>query len=258
MTDCKSFKLFDAHFHIIDPHFPLVENNGFLPDYFTYDDYRQRTAKYQLAGGALVSGSFQEHDQMFMIDALSKLGEGFVGVIQLPDSVSDQTILDLHKVGVRGVRFNLKRGITKHIDQIEKCARRIFDLAGWHIELYVDSSDLAPMMPFLSSLPAVSIAHFALSRAGFDDLLKLVEKGIRVKATGFGRVDFDVSYAMKKICAVNSDNLMFGTDLPSTRAKKPFTHDDFLLIIETLGEDQARKVFYDNAVKFYFPAGKID
>ena len=42
------------------------------------------------------------------------------------------------------------------------------------------------------SLPAVSIDHIGLSKAGFLTLLKLAEKGVRVKATGFGRVDFDV------------------------------------------------------------------
>jgi len=25
-------KIFDAHFHLIDPQFPIIENQGFLPD----------------------------------------------------------------------------------------------------------------------------------------------------------------------------------------------------------------------------------
>ena len=29
--------VFDAHLHIVDPRFPLVENNGYLPDPFTVD-----------------------------------------------------------------------------------------------------------------------------------------------------------------------------------------------------------------------------
>ena len=44
---------------------------------------------------------------------------------------------------------------------------------------------------------------------------------------------------------------MFGTDLPSTRAPRPYRHDDFLLVAETLGNDAARAVFYDNAAEFY-------
>lgn len=29
--------VFDTHFHIIDPHFPVVENQGFPPPIFTVD-----------------------------------------------------------------------------------------------------------------------------------------------------------------------------------------------------------------------------
>ncbi|MGZ8212720.1 MAG: hypothetical protein ACXWUH_19630, partial [Burkholderiales bacterium] len=32
--------VFDTHFHIIDPRFPVIENQGFLPPVFTADDYR--------------------------------------------------------------------------------------------------------------------------------------------------------------------------------------------------------------------------
>ncbi len=30
--------IFDAHFHIIAPEFPLIENKGFLPEYFTISE----------------------------------------------------------------------------------------------------------------------------------------------------------------------------------------------------------------------------
>lgn len=46
---------------------------------------------------------------------------------------------------------------------------------------------------------------------------------------------------------------MFGTDLPSQRARRPFLPSDMDLIRETLGEALAIKVFRDNAVAFYRP-----
>lgn len=54
--------LFDAHLHVIDPRFPLVANQGYLPPAFTVDDYRDRTAHLEVVGGAVVSGSFQAFD----------------------------------------------------------------------------------------------------------------------------------------------------------------------------------------------------
>ncbi len=32
-------KIFDSHFHIIDPKYPLFENNGYLPPKFTIENY---------------------------------------------------------------------------------------------------------------------------------------------------------------------------------------------------------------------------
>ena len=249
----KAFKIFDSHFHIIDRRFPLVPNQGYLPDDFTCADYLDRTRDYTLAGGAIVSGSFQDFDQSYLRAALRQLGSRFVGVTQLPASVSDAELLDLNEAGVRAVRFNLRRGGSEKVEFLEPVAKRVHELVNWHVELYVDSRDLSELFDTLVSLTAVSIDHLGLSREGFNILLKLAEQGVHVKATGFGRVDFVVGTALKDIFAANPDALMFGTDLPSTRAPRPYADDDLLLVLETLGETGARKVLYENAMAFYRP-----
>lgn len=249
--DIPEFKLFDAHFHIIDPRFALVPNHGYVPDRYTTNDYLERTKDYRLAGGAIVSGSFQAFDQDYLVDALARLGSAFAGVTQLPVTASDEEILELNVAGVRAIRFNLKRGGSEDVAHLDRMARRVFELAGWHVELYVDSRELADLYPTLSALPSVCIDHLGLSRNGFEDLLRLVEKGARVKATGFGRVQFDVPQALRDLNSANPEALMFGTDLPSTRAARPYSDSDFQLVIDTLGADSARRVFYDNAAGFY-------
>jgi predicted TIM-barrel fold metal-dependent hydrolase len=247
--------VFDSHFHIIDRRFPLIANDGYLPGDFTCADYLQRTASLPLAGGAIVSGSFQALDQDYLIDALATLGPAFVGVTQLPASVSDAEVLRLDQLGVRAIRFNLKRGGSEKIEHLERLAQRIFELARWHVELYVDSRDLPGLKDTLLRLPAVSIDHLGLTQGGFATLLALAEQGVRVKATGFGRVDFDVKVALQEICAANPEVLMFGTDLPSTRAPRPYADEDLLLLLDALGEDLARKALWENAVAFYRPKG---
>jgi predicted TIM-barrel fold metal-dependent hydrolase len=149
------------------------------------------------------------------------------------------------------VRFNLKRGGSEEVRHLDSMARRVFDLAGWHVELYVDSRELDGLFDTLAALPAVSIDHLGLAQEGFGTLLKLAERGVRVKATGFGRVDFDVPSALRALYAANPQSLMFGTDLPSTRAPRPYADSDFLLVVETLGEEAARAVLYGNAAGFY-------
>jgi predicted TIM-barrel fold metal-dependent hydrolase len=245
------YPLFDAHLHIIDPRFPLVPNWGYLPDRYTINDYKERLKDYDLQGGAIISGSFQAFDQDYLVDALSRLGSGYVGVTQLPASVSDEELLELDNAGVRAVRFNLKRGGSESVKHLDSMARRVHEQVGWHVELYADAKDLQDLFPILVALPAVSIDHLGLSAEGLPTLLALAEKGIGVKASGFGRVDFDVRAALKNLYAANPDALMFGTDLPSTRAARPYTDRDFQMVIDTLGEEAARRVFYKNAINFY-------
>jgi predicted TIM-barrel fold metal-dependent hydrolase len=246
-------KYFDCHFHIIDKKFPVVPNQGFMPDQFTAEDYLARVKDIDLCGGAVVSGSFQELDQTYLYHALKVLGPTFVGVTQVPQTISDQELRQLNDAGVRAVRFNVKRGGSEDIRHLENFARRVHELVNWHTELYIDSTDLAPLFDTLVSLPKISVDHIGLSKAGFPTLLKLAEKGVRVKATGFGRVNFDVAPALKEIYAANPKALMFGTDLPSTRAPRAYLDRDCDLVVEALGEEKAANVLYKNAVEFYRP-----
>lgn len=250
----NQFEIFDSHFHIIDHQFPLIPNHGFLPNEFTSDDYLERMKPYDLCGGAIVSGSFQALDQSYLVNALNKLGPSFVGVAQLPVTVSDDEVIQLDHAGVRAVRFNLKRGGSEDLRHLSSMAKRLYELAGWHVELYVDSSDLPELYDTLIGLPSVSIDHLGLSQSGLSLLIKLVEKGVRVKATGFGRVNFDVKRTLQDLYSANPTSLMFGTDLPSTRAPIPYTDNDFLLVVDALGESDAVDVLSRNAIDFFRPS----
>ena len=246
--------IFDTHFHIIDPRFPVMENQGFLPPVFTVEDYRERTAGLNVKGGTVIAGSFQGVQTQYMYDALEKLGPTFVGVIQVPATVTDEEILRLNAAGVRAVRFNLYRGGSAGIEDLDRLARRVHDVAGWHAELYVDASTIEPIFETLAGLPKISIDHLGMTQEGLPKLAALAAHGAKVKATGFGRAQIDVPEALREIARANPDSLMFGTDLPSQRARRPFLPSDIDLIADTLADDVlVRKVFQDNAVAFYRP-----
>ena len=249
----SEYPLFDSHMHIIDKRFPLIPNNGYLPPEFDHKEYLKRMSSYQLCGGVVVSGSFQAFDQSYLTEALKNLGGAFVGVTQLPASVSDEEILSLNKLGVRAIRFNLKRGGSEEVKHLSFMAARVHEIANWHVELHVDSKEIKNLYSTLTGLPSVSIDHLGLSKSGFKLLMQLAEKGVRVKATGFSRVDFKITTALKSLYLANPEALMFGSDLPSTRAPRPYSNDDFILVAETLDKDAAIKVFSENAIAFYKP-----
>lgn len=245
--------IFDAHLHIIDPRFPLVQNRGYLPEPFAVPNYMSHATAHDIVGGAVVSGSFQAFDQTYLIDALARLGPSYVGVTQLPVDVTDEEIARLDARGVRAVRFNLHRGGSAGLADLEPLARRVHDLAGWHVELYADAAALAELSARLVALPRVSVDHLGLSARGLPTLLRLVERGIRVKATGFGRVDVEVAPVLRRIAELDPGALMFGTDLPSTRAPRPFSPADIALVRDALGSELAHRALYANAVAWYRP-----
>ncbi|NLG56689.1 MAG: amidohydrolase family protein [Rhodococcus sp.] len=244
--------MFDAHLHIIDPRFPLVENHGYLPKPFTISDYRERTSHLNVTGGAVVTASYQGTDQTYLRTTLDELGPGWVGVTQLDLDATDEDIVELDRAGVRAVRFNLRRSATD-LRLLTAQALRAFDLVGWHAEFYVDATLLLSLEPVFAKLPAVSIDHLGMSTRGLPYLLDLVDRGARVKATGFGRTTIkDVAEVLRRIHAVNPEALMFGTDLPGSRARRVFEDADLELVAEALGDgDGWDAVTGGNARRWY-------
>jgi predicted TIM-barrel fold metal-dependent hydrolase len=231
----RGLAVFDAHLHIIDPRFPLVANQGYVPAPFTVDDYRAATAEMNVVGGAVVAGSFQTRDASWVAAALANLGPGFVGVVEL-ESATDDEIRELDAAGVRAVRFNLHRGGSLDV----ALAHRVHELARWHTEVYAGGPTLAALEGQLRELPRLSIDHLGLDAEALPVLQRI---GCMVKAAGFGRVDLDVEATLR---AIAPERLMFGTDLPGTRARRPFEPADLELVASI-----APRALADNAREWY-------
>jgi len=258
-------QVFDSHCHIINPVFPLIENEAYLPSNFLVPDYLQRVSSLNVQSGVVVSGSFQGFDQDYLVNCLALLNcesepsrPNFVGVTQLPASVSDQTLIDLDRRGVRAVRFNLKRGGSESIKALEQMAWRIHDLLKWHIELYTGYESLNALKKVLPNLPSVCVDHLGLQKQSLPILKTLLAEGIKVKACGFGRLDFDPLAAIKDFYAISPTSLMFGTDLPSTRAPKPFINEHFEILKDVLGPEALKQITWENGRSFYGLSSELE
>jgi len=240
-------RIFDSHCH----RFPIVPNQGYTPPNFPLEDYLAQVKPLGVIAGAVVSGSFQANDQTYLIDTLPKLGAGWVGVTQIPNDYPDAEIVKLNAVGVRAVRFNVFRGRIDSVDEIAALATRCHSVAGWHSEIYADAAALKPHVDKLSKLPQFSIDHLGMTEEGLPVLLDLVAAGWKVKATGFGRVKMDVPKVLEAVAKKSPNALVFGTDIPSTRAARPFQPSDIDLVEKVLGKDLAQKAFWDNPLALY-------
>lgn len=252
-TQSAGNDIFDSHCHIIDPRYPIVPNQGYTPPAFTLAEYQERVKPLRVTLGAIVSGSFHGFDQTYLVDTLKALGPRWVGVTQVPQDIPDAEVARLAFVGVRALRFNLFRGRIDSVDDIVSLATRTHAAGRWHAEIYADAAALRPHVAKLSKLPKVVIDHMGMTEAGLPVVLDLVDAGASVKATGFGRVTMDVAKALERIAARNPGALMFGTDLPSTRAKRPFEAPDIELVRKVLGPELGRRALWSNAVSVYRP-----
>ena len=246
-----SQKIFDSHCHIIDPRYPIIENQGYIPPPYTLNDYRQQTVPLGVSSGAIVSGSFHGFDQSYLKATLAILGPQWVGVTQVPNSITDQEVLELTNLRVRALRFNIFRGRVDSVDEIVSFANRVHQLGNWHAEIYADAAALAPHVAKLSKLPKIVIDHLGMTEKGLPVLLDLVDAGACVKATGFGRVNMNVPKMLEAVARRSPNALVFGTDLPSTRAKRPFDVRDITLIKDVLGKSLSDLVFWNNPRNLY-------
>ncbi len=245
--------IFDAHCHIIDKHYPIVPNQGYVPPSYSIEEYRHQTIPLGITAGAIVSGSFHGYDQTYLRALLPVLGPRWVGITQVPPDVPDIEIASLSSIGVRGLRFNIYRGRIDSVDDIVALATRANSIGQWHAEIYADASALKPHVAKLAKLPQIVIDHMGMNEEGLPVILDLVDAGAKIKITGFGRVNMNVPRTIEQIAARNPNALMFGTDLPSTRAKRPFEAIDIDLIRNILGPINATKTLWSNALSLYKP-----
>ena len=215
------------------------------------ENYREKVKGFGIIGGAIVSGSFQKFDQEYLLDSLKKIGKNFFGVANIPIGMKNSELEKLNESNIRAVRFNLKRGGSESLGNMVELSNKLYESYGWHTELYVDSKDLKELKTTLEQIPKFSIDHLGLSQDGLKDLYYWAEKGVKIKATGFGRVDFNPITIMKKIYSINPDSLMFGTDLPSTRAKEVFTYKHLERLKDNFSEDEQKRILYQNANDWY-------
>jgi predicted TIM-barrel fold metal-dependent hydrolase len=250
-------KIFDSHFHIIDPRYPLEENQGFVPNYYTVNDYLKelKEMSIEVTGGTIVSGSFQGYHQDYFAEAISELGNNFVGITQIPFDRTDEAIFKLNDVGIKGIRFNLYRGLSASPKEIKKLSERVYKLCNWKTELYINLQTIdKELEELIFTLPKVSIDHLGMHECSIDTLKKIVSADIPIRLTGFGRVDYERDKIRELINILYSENpnsLMFGSDLPSTRARYRFSYNDIKLVKETVNKEAQDRIFFLNGQSWY-------
>ncbi|PKO74840.1 MAG: amidohydrolase, partial [Betaproteobacteria bacterium HGW-Betaproteobacteria-15] len=150
------------------------------------------------------------------------------GVAVVATAVTDAELDDMHRLGVRGVRFNLVSPVGNGPEAFRALAPRL-KARGWHVQWYARADQLAAIANLHegSGLTAV-LDHLAGLHAGISaadpawaSLERLAAQGAWVKLSGWYRLQASTPYEalyghIRRVAALMGEHLVWGSDWPHT------------------------------------------
>jgi predicted TIM-barrel fold metal-dependent hydrolase len=250
----------DSHMHILDPsQYPLCSDAAYKPTTNTLTQALALESSLGLRNIVLVQPSVYGYDNSCLLDALSSIGSRRGrGVVAFdPETISPQVLMAWQRLGVCGVRLNLK-STEKALQPraLKNLLRKYADVArplGWVLQIYMDMESLPTIEKVITNLGVkVCLDHLACpslpppssrtpgaeDRAsstystlhdpyevpGFSSLINILRAGnTYVKLSAAYRISNDPRMKDVEVIAkellreVGCSRVVFGTDWPHTR-----------------------------------------
>jgi predicted TIM-barrel fold metal-dependent hydrolase len=224
----------DCHTHVIgDPRrFPFTPARTYTPEQGSVEDLQALHRALHIARVVIVQPSVYGTDNACTLDAMHRLGQGARGIAVVDDKTPGETLDEMDRAGIRGIRINLATAGQTDPD----VARKRFDAAvqrigsrKWHIQMYATLPVIAAIRPLVATAQVpVVFDHFGgaqaaggLGQEGFDVLLDLVRTGrahVKVSAPYRGSTQApgfaDMGPFAKALIAANLQRVLWGTDWP--------------------------------------------
>ncbi|KAH8653210.1 hypothetical protein BGZ60DRAFT_568762 [Tricladium varicosporioides] len=240
----------DSHMHVIGDleKYPLSPNATYTPHTHLLHDAMAFEKSVSLRNIVLVQPSIYGIDNSCLLDTLRTLGPlRSRGVVTFdPDTISQATLEEWHRIGVRGVRVNIKsvgRVVLESELAEELCKYAdIIRPFGWVLQLWIGLES----MPVIESIMArlrvkVCVDHFGGPRipksfvedenadpytlSGFQSLVNLlteanfyVKMSAPYRLTNDAELQRDIEPIAREILRVaGRTSVVFATDWPHTR-----------------------------------------
>lgn len=263
----------DAHCHIFGPahQFPFAPDRTYTPPDSGLEEFVELQGRLGLSRAVFVQASCHGTDNRAMLDGLAR-GEGrYAAVAMIDDSHTDADLDEMHRLGVRGIRFNFVGHLGGAPDpgRFQAQVDRIRD-RGWHLELHFDAVDLSRYAALIAGLPLPFIIdHMArVPAAGgtgqepFRYLLELVGSDHRawVKISGAERLTAgdgppydDVVPFARALIDVAPDRVLWGTDWPHPNVRHMPDDGDLVDLLFDFAPDETtrNRILVDNPATLY-------
>jgi predicted TIM-barrel fold metal-dependent hydrolase len=276
----------DCHVHIFDAQrFSFSPLRTYTPEPATVKDLKAMHRALHIQRTVVVQPSVYGTDNSCALDAVKQLGANARGVAVIDDNTSDAALGEMHRAGVRGIRFIFQTANQTDPavmrQRLQAAVERI-KAHNWHVQIYIRMPLLDDLKDQLMAFPAPLVFdHFGGAQAalgveqpGFGTLLKLVQAGkAYVKISGAYRSstqapDYaDAAPLARALIAANRQRILWGTDWPHpdsapVEGRKPtdIVHrlpvDDgrLLNLLATWAPDAAlrRTILVENPARLYF------
>ncbi len=262
----------DCHMHVLDnTRFPLEMPNDQRPADALLSHYQQLQQWLGIERIVIVQSNAYQCDNRIIEDALQQLGDKARAVVAVRADVSEDELVRLHTLGVRGARvMDLGGGPIGLSELIALNART--SAQHWSMIVQFDGQQMLQQSPLLASIqgnyvidhvgkfmPTVSVDSPA-----FRGLLKLIDRGnCYVKIAGFdetssqGQPDYpDIAALAKALITHAPERIIWGSNWPHILAKCPADYPDDVQLLDMVndwaGNELNRQLlFVDNAAKLY-------
>jgi len=261
----------DCHHHIYDSKFPWAPEATLKPGDATVADYRMLQMRLGTTRDVIVQPSSYGIDNRLLLASIAQLDGRARGVAVVNTSVTDEQLAELHKGGVRGIRFNLSPPGTTTLDMVKPLAARVARL-GWHVQVNASAVYLLEQRATWSDLPCpVVFDHLAhvpqpdpFNQPVFAMVVDLLQKGrAYVKLSGLyfdtkiGPPTYSDSVAVAAAFAKTApQRALWGSDWPhpTEQASNRIPNDALLLdrLSDAVPDEAARnRILVDNPAALY-------
>jgi 2-pyrone-4,6-dicarboxylate lactonase len=265
----------DAHCHVFGPGdvFPYAPTRKYTPcdapkeKLFALRDY------LGFSCNVIVQATCHGNDNRALVDALLNSDGKARGVASVGRDVTDAELLQLHRAGVRGVRFNFVKRLVDFTPRevLAEIAQRIAPL-GWHVVVYFEAQDLPQLWDFFTSLPTIVVVdHMGrpdVSKPVDGPEFELFERLLREHTNIWSKVSCperlsvsgpptydDVVPFARRLVETFPERVLWGTDWPHPNMKSHMPDDGTLVdVIPRIAQTPAlqQALVVDNPMRLYW------
>jgi 2-pyrone-4,6-dicarboxylate lactonase len=264
----------DCHAHVFGPRdkYPLTSAPRYIPALASSNDLRAHLARIGARHAVLVQASPYGPDNSCLLDSLAAMSGDHRAVVSLtPATITDRAITEYTLRGVRGVRINPGRDLSRQ-EVVALCDAVSSRIAGsrWHLEVNCNPEaafDIAEKCSERVTIVFDHVAGFQPNSPNFSSMLArlpgILANTNWVKISGLDRVrhstdDNDkLAQLIGELRRLAPGRLMWGSDWPHTptedgeaRFRPVDASSELLWILRQLGDDASR-VFESNPAVLY-------